>query len=147
LQTLTLNINGRNHTVVAAGRNLPLLWLLRDLVGMASGSRNCGAEGCGECTVLIDGAAEHSCVYDLGTAEGKKIVTLGTGSRRGTRSVPKVRGARAAGPSCDDIQAGVMRTCLSALYAGLSGAEILPEAGDIRESVFFRDEGAAASRR
>ncbi len=72
MSTLTLNVNGQNHTVTVSSGDMPLLWVLRDLIGLTGTKYGCGIEVCGACTVLIDGQPEHSCVFDVSSAVGQE---------------------------------------------------------------------------
>ena len=74
--TLTLNVNGVNRSVTVSSPDMPLLWVLRDVLGMTGTKYGCGIEVCGACTVLIDNQREHSCVFNVSSAVGKKIVTV-----------------------------------------------------------------------
>ena len=74
--TLTLNVNGVNRTVTIPGSSMPLLWVLRDYLGLTGSKYGCGIEVCGACTVIINGQREHACVFDVTSAVGKKIVTV-----------------------------------------------------------------------
>jgi isoquinoline 1-oxidoreductase subunit alpha len=74
-RTYTLNVNGTNYTVTADSE-LPLLWVLRDLIGLTGTKYGCGIEQCYACSVLVDGQVEHSCVFDATSAIGKKVVTV-----------------------------------------------------------------------
>ena len=79
-----LSINGKNVEVDAAPET-PLLWVLRDHLGMTGTKFGCGAALCGACTVHLDGAPVRSCRIPLGTLAGKKITTIeGLGGRVGT---------------------------------------------------------------
>jgi isoquinoline 1-oxidoreductase alpha subunit len=71
----TLEINGREQTV-DADPEMPLLWVLRDLLNMTGTKYGCGMGLCGACTVHIDGAAIRSCQTPVSTATGKQIVTI-----------------------------------------------------------------------
>ncbi|MES2952715.1 MAG: (2Fe-2S)-binding protein [Pseudomonadota bacterium] len=71
----TLNINGKD-TAVDADPNTPILWALRDTLGMTGTKFGCGAALCGACTVHLDGAAIRSCVTPISAAAGKKITTI-----------------------------------------------------------------------
>ncbi|MGC1294279.1 MAG: (2Fe-2S)-binding protein [Alloacidobacterium sp.] len=71
----TLEINGREQTV-DADPEMPLLWVLRDLLNMTGTKYGCGMGLCGACTVHIDGAAMRSCQTPVSTARGKQIVTI-----------------------------------------------------------------------
>ncbi len=71
----TLNVNGRDHRVnVDSGT--PILWALRDSLGLTGTKFGCGVALCGACTVHMDGQAVRSCVMPVSVASGKKIVTI-----------------------------------------------------------------------
>ena len=70
-----LNVNGREHTV-DADLDTPILWALRDTLGMTGTKFGCGAALCGACTVHLDGEAIRSCVTPISAAQGKKIITI-----------------------------------------------------------------------
>src|SRR5688572_29175769 len=70
-----LNINGRTHEVDVEP-DTPLLWAIREQVGLTGTKYGCGIAQCGACTVHIDGMAVRSCSYPVSEAEGKQIVTI-----------------------------------------------------------------------
>ena len=70
-----LQINGQTHTVEAEAQ-MPLLWVLRDLLGLTGTKFSCGAGLCGSCTVLIDGEPTRSCVTLVESVAGKTIMTI-----------------------------------------------------------------------
>ena len=72
---LTLNINGTDQQVDANAQT-PLLWVLRDHLGLTGTKFGCGMALCGACTVHVDGEAVRSCSAPVGTVVGKKIVTI-----------------------------------------------------------------------
>jgi isoquinoline 1-oxidoreductase alpha subunit len=72
---IRLNVNGAEHRV-DADPNMPLLWALRDVLGLTGTKFGCGIAQCGACTVHIDGEARRSCVAPIGTLEGRKITTI-----------------------------------------------------------------------
>src|SRR5580704_11122654 len=72
---LALEINGSKQTV-DADPQMPLLWVLRDLLNMTGTKYGCGIGLCGACTIHIDGAAIRSCQTPIATAAGKRIVTI-----------------------------------------------------------------------
>ena len=72
---LTLNINGKD-TAVDADPSTPILWALRDTLGMTGTKFGCGAAQCGACTVHLNGAAIRSCVTPASAAVGQKITTI-----------------------------------------------------------------------
>ena len=71
----TLTINGKQHDL-ALPEDTPLLWALRDELGMTGTKFGCGMALCGACTVLMDGEAIRSCVTPVSAAAGKKITTI-----------------------------------------------------------------------
>lgn len=72
---ITLNINGKSHTVDAEPET-PLLWVLRDNVGLTGTKFGCGISQCGACTVHIDGQAAKSCTMPAAAAVGRRITTI-----------------------------------------------------------------------
>ncbi|UTD26111.1 (2Fe-2S)-binding protein [Bradyrhizobium sp. WD16] len=78
---LRLTVNGRSHDVTAAPET-PLIYILRNDLGLNGPKFGCGLGECGACTVLIDGVAARSCVIPAGACTGRAIVTLeGLGGR------------------------------------------------------------------
>ena len=76
-----LMVNGKAQVVESWDPNQPLLYVLRNQLGLHAAKFGCGLGQCGSCTVLIDGRAMFSCVYPVSAAVGKKITTLeGIGS-------------------------------------------------------------------
>jgi len=71
----TLNINGQD-TLVDADPATPLLWALRDTLGLSGTKFGCGAGLCGACTVHVNGVAVRSCTTPLSSMAGKKITTV-----------------------------------------------------------------------
>ena len=71
----TLTINGEAKSFDAPA-DMPLLWVLRDILGMTGTKFGCGIAQCGACTVHIDGKAIRSCQVPVGEAAGKKVTTL-----------------------------------------------------------------------
>jgi isoquinoline 1-oxidoreductase subunit alpha len=72
---MILNINGASQTVDAPPE-MPLLWAIRDLVGLTGTKFGCGIAQCGACTVLIDGEAQRSCSVTVGDVGTAKITTI-----------------------------------------------------------------------
>lgn len=70
-----LSINGETH-VVDADDDMPLLWVLRDIVGLTGTKFGCGAGLCGACTVHVDGRAEFSCQLPVSSLADSKITTI-----------------------------------------------------------------------
>jgi isoquinoline 1-oxidoreductase subunit alpha len=72
---VALNINGKVHEV-EVDPDTPLLWAIRENVGMTGTKYGCGVAQCGACTVHVDGVAMRSCVFPVSAAVGKQIVTI-----------------------------------------------------------------------
>jgi len=73
---MTLNVNGKPLAITADDPQMPLLYALRDDLGLHGPRFGCGLGQCGACTVLVDGKAMRSCVMPIADVGGKKIVTL-----------------------------------------------------------------------
>jgi len=72
---ITLNLNGRN-TRLDVDEDMPLLWVLRDIVGLTGTKYGCGMALCGACTVHLEGAPVRSCVTPVSAASGKRVTTI-----------------------------------------------------------------------
>jgi len=72
---ITLTVNGTSHTV-DVDPDTPLLWVLRDNLGLTGTKFGCGIAACGSCTVHVDGVAERSCSVPVSYAEGTDITTI-----------------------------------------------------------------------
>ena len=72
---ITLNVNKKSYQI-DADPNMPLLWAIRDLVGLTGTKYGCGVAQCGACVVHLDGEAVRSCVTKVKRAEGKNITTI-----------------------------------------------------------------------
>lgn len=72
---ISLRVNGQTR-VIDADPQMPLLWAIRDLVGLTGTKFSCGIGQCGSCTVHLDGAAVRSCIIPASAAAGKEVVTI-----------------------------------------------------------------------
>jgi isoquinoline 1-oxidoreductase alpha subunit len=72
---LSLSINGQSHQVDVPA-DMPLLWVLRDVIGLTGTKFGCGIAQCGACTVHLDGQPVRSCVLPVGSIGGKAITTI-----------------------------------------------------------------------
>ena len=86
--TTALTLNGKPLTL-KADPETPLLWVIRDEVGLTGTKFSCGAGLCGACTVHLDGKAVRSCITPLSAAAGKSITTIEGLSRHGEHPVQK----------------------------------------------------------
>jgi isoquinoline 1-oxidoreductase subunit alpha len=72
---VTLNVNGQSHTVDAPD-DMPLLWVLRDLIGLTGTKFGCGIAQCGACTVHLDGKPVRSCLLPVGSIGTRAVTTI-----------------------------------------------------------------------
>lgn len=72
---ITFNVNGKNQTVDVAP-DTPLLWVLRDTLGLVGTKFGCGKALCGACTVHLNGMAIRSCQTPIGSVAGQKVTTI-----------------------------------------------------------------------
>src|ERR1044071_4776149 len=70
-----MTVNGK-AVEINANPTTPLLWVIREQVGLTGTKYGCGVAQCGACTVHLDGAAVRSCIVPLAAAEGKQVVTI-----------------------------------------------------------------------
>jgi nicotinate dehydrogenase subunit A len=75
-QQIRLEVNGKAHSITVDDPEMPLLYALRDELGLTNPRFGCGLSQCGACTVHVDGAATRSCVTPVASVAGKKITTL-----------------------------------------------------------------------
>ena len=125
----SLNVNGKSYSVNVAAET-PLLWVLRDLLGLTGTKYGCGIEVCGACTVLVDGQPEKSCDMDTSSAAGKKIVTIEGLSPNRSHPAQKAWIEHQV-PQCGYCQSGMIMACAGAMQAGHHGKEILSEMNNV----------------
>lgn len=110
-----LNVNGKNYEVDAEPA-MPLLWAIREQVGLTGTKYGCGVAQCGACTVHIDGAAVRSCAVPANTAAGKKITTIEGLAVNGQLTKVQKAWVDNEVPQCGYCQAGMIMA-VSALLA------------------------------
>ena len=76
MSSITLKVNGTEHTLENVTDDMPLLWAIRDLIGLTGTKFGCGKALCGACTVHMDGTAVRSCSITLAAAADKEITTI-----------------------------------------------------------------------
>jgi isoquinoline 1-oxidoreductase subunit alpha len=109
-----LTINGKTHEV-DVDPNTPLLWVIREQVGLTGTKYGCGVAQCGACTVHINGSAVRSCVMPASAAVGQKITTI-EGLAKG-RTLHKVQAAwiKHEVPQCGYCQCGMIMAAAALL--------------------------------
>ncbi|TMH53424.1 MAG: (2Fe-2S)-binding protein [Betaproteobacteria bacterium] len=111
---ITLNVNGKPMSV-DADRDTPLLWVLRDHLGMTGTKYGCGMALCGACTVHVNGQAARSCSTPLGAAAGKRITTIeGIGQTKEGRALQEAWVANDV-PQCGYCQSGQIMSAAALL--------------------------------
>jgi isoquinoline 1-oxidoreductase alpha subunit len=85
---MKLKVNGREHEV-AAPPDMPLLWVLRDLMDLTGTKYGCGMAQCGACTVHLDGEAVRSCVLPVSAVGGRAVTTIEGLSTEGNHPVQR----------------------------------------------------------
>ncbi|MEM7246106.1 MAG: (2Fe-2S)-binding protein [Acidobacteriota bacterium] len=73
---MKLRVNGREHVLKDVDPNTPLLWVLRDLLGLTGTKFGCGMALCGACTVHVDGVASRTCILPVSAVAGADITTI-----------------------------------------------------------------------
>jgi len=113
---LALRVNGQTHDL-DVDPDTPLLWVIRDTLGLSGTRYGCGIAQCGACTILVDGAAVRSCVLPVSTATGREITTIEGMSANGElHAVQKVWLAQDV-PQCGYCQSGVIMAVVALLRA------------------------------
>ncbi len=111
-----LNINGKVRDVQAEP-DTPLLWVLRDKLGLTGTKFGCGIAQCGACTVHVDGQAKRSCVMPIAEIEGKSVTTIeGLATPAQLHAVQQAWIAENV-PQCGYCQAGQIMTTVALLAA------------------------------
>jgi isoquinoline 1-oxidoreductase alpha subunit len=111
---IRLNVNGKLHEIDVEP-DAPLLWVLRDELGLTGTKFGCGIAECGACTVHVDGEARRSCVIPVAAAAGMQIVTIEGLSADGVTPVQKAWIEHQV-PQCGYCQSGMIMA-VSALLA------------------------------
>ena len=102
-----LNVNGRTHQV-DVDPSTPLLWVLREQVGLTGTKYGCGIAQCGACTVHVDGAAMLSCSVPVSAVEGKQITTIEGLASGGTLHKVQKAWIEHDVPQCGYCQSGMI---------------------------------------
>jgi len=109
----TLNVNGKQVSVDIED-DMPLLWVLRDELGLTGTKYACGIAMCGACTVHVDGQPVRSCVMPVSAMVGKKITTIEALSPNGSHPVQKAW-VQLQVPQCGFCQSGMIMAAAALL--------------------------------
>jgi isoquinoline 1-oxidoreductase subunit alpha len=121
---MKLRVNGTDHEVDAPG-DMPLLWVLRDLIGLTGTKFGCGIAQCGACTVHLDGAPLRACITPASAAEGRSVTTIEGLSKDGSHPVQR------AWAELDVVQCGYCQSGQIMSAVALLAANPDPDDADI----------------
>lgn len=110
---ISIIVNGTSHDVDVPG-DMPLLWVIRDELGMTGTKFGCGAAQCGSCTVHVDGVAMRSCGLPVSQVAGKQIHTIESLSTDNSHPVQKAWIAERV-PQCGYCQSGQIMAAVALL--------------------------------
>lgn len=111
---MKLDVNGRQMLVDVAP-DTPLLWVLRDDLGLTGTKYGCGLAQCGACTVHLDGVATRCCILPVEAAVGKKITTIEGLSKKGSPHLLQRLWIEHQVPQCGYCQSGMLMAASSLL--------------------------------
>ena len=115
---ITLTVNGKPYTLDVE-REMPLLWALREAVGLTGTKFGCGIAACGACTVHLDGRPVRSCVLPMSAADGKSVTTIEGLARNGVLDKVQRAWVKHQVPQCGYCQSGMIMA-VAALLAETS---------------------------
>jgi isoquinoline 1-oxidoreductase alpha subunit len=113
MASLKLTINNQPYTV-DVDPDMPLLWAIRDVVGLTGTKFGCGIAQCGACTVHLDGSPIRSCSFPISAAAGHKITTIEGLSKNGDHPMQKAWVAHQV-PQCGYCQSGQIMSAVALL--------------------------------
>lgn len=110
---ITLTVNGKNYEIDASP-DMPLLWAIRDMVGLTGTKFGCGMAQCGACTVHLEGTPVRSCSISVSAVAGKKITTIEGMNDKLTQAVQKAW-IELQVPQCGYCQSGQIMSATALL--------------------------------
>jgi len=111
---ITLNVNGK-QLQADVDADTPILWVLRDALGMTGTKFGCGMALCGACTVHLDGAPIRSCMTPVSAAEGRKITTIESMSASRVGKAVQAAWVKHDVPQCGYCQSGQIMSAVALL--------------------------------
>ncbi|HMT52735.1 MAG TPA: (2Fe-2S)-binding protein [Saprospiraceae bacterium] len=118
---ISLIINGKSQ-VISADPSTPLLWVLRDELGLVGTKFGCGIASCGACTVHVEGVATRSCILPVASLAGKNITTIEGLSENGDHPV-QVAWLENDVPQCGYCQSGQIMSAAALLAQNASPSD------------------------
>ena len=118
---ISLIINGKSQ-VISADPSTPLLWVLRDELGLVGTKFGCGIASCGSCTVHVEGVATRSCILPVASLAGKNITTIEGLSENGDHPV-QVAWLENDVPQCGYCQSGQIMSAAALLAQNVSPSD------------------------
>ena len=113
---MRLQVNDKEHVLDGVDESTPLLWVLRDHLGLVGTKYGCGIGQCGACTVHLNGAPTRSCSLPLSAAAGQRITTIeGLASKDGKLHALQAAWIEHDVPQCGYCQAGQIMSCAALL--------------------------------
>jgi len=125
----TLRINGEDHAVEAP-EDMPLLWVLRDIIGLTGTKFGCGIGQCGACTVHLDGNPIRSCLLPISAVGNRPIVTI-----EGVGATPAGARIQKAWLDLEVVQCGYCQSGQIMSASGLLAAKPKPDDADINAAM------------
>jgi len=111
---IALSVNGKNYKLDVED-DTPLLWVLRDTIGLTGTKYGCGIAQCGACTVLIDGAPRRSCQVPAGSLGGRSVTTIEALAQNGRLHPVQQAWIDLDVPQCGYCQSGMIMAAVALL--------------------------------
>ena len=111
---ITFTLNGKSQTLTDVSPDMPLLWVLRDVLNLTGTKFGCGIAQCGACTVHINGIATRSCMMPISGVSGKSVLTIEGLSEDGSHPVQKAWIEEDV-PQCGYCQSGQIMSAVALL--------------------------------
>jgi len=124
MATIKFTLNGQAKSVTITDTETPLLWVLRDQLGLTGTKYGCGVEICGACTVLINGEPEKACDESIKEVAGKSIMTIEALSNDPLGVLLQNAWLEIQVPQCGFCQSGMLMAAFGRLKAGETKASV-----------------------
>ena len=134
----TLNVNGRQHNVDLPA-DTPILWVLRDQLGLTGTKFGCGLALCGACTVHIDGQPVRACITTISAVAGKQIVTIEAIERDKVGKAVQAAWVELGVPQCGYCQSGQIMSATALLKQKPNPSDAEIDQRDGRQHLPLRD--------